>query len=263
MGYLRKGTGVFELNDSDKYCGSFINIEDVERIYRGDKSEDVDLSGLTFTDGRIDELDLHKSKEHITSRKGGLDTFILEALIKQLDPFANIEHKVRWKGRNEVDMIVQYKGREFYIDFVSPHDFDYRRDGSVPESPIIKKHKVEEATGLTCYIWPFWIQRCIKNLQILLGEDGGIGWGALWTSTFLFGRFPQPDAASMIEELSAPFNAKHKDGYGYMLEKCDDSLKQKSAHPVIGEILRGNKSRSILIPNGSRDDEMWLPSVLR
>lgn len=258
MVYLRKGIGLFNLNDSDRFCGSFISKGDAMAIYEVDESV---LDGLPFVNDRIDELDLHKNKEHITSRKGSLDTFILEALIRQLYPDAVVEQKIRM-GKYTIDIHATTQNMEFYIDFLSPYDFDYSY-GAVPQNPLEKKYAIEKKSGRTLYLWPYWIQRCKGNLQLLFREQSRQGWGALWTSNHLFGKFPFENAADIIEELSAPFNASHDGEYGYMLEEWNDEDKKKPEHPIIQEILSGKCDRKLLIPKGCRDASAWLPGALK
>lgn len=258
MGYLRKGLGQFVLNDSDRFCGSFISVDDAAAIYNVDRSQ---LSHLKIVDDYIDELELHRKTESITSRKGSLDTFIIEFLIRRMFPTVEVEQKARC-GHRTIDLRVKTPTEEFYIDFLSPHDFDTSY-GKMPSNPIDKKHAVEDKKGLPCYQWPYWIQRCSTNLRILLNQSDEKGWGALWSTKFLFGNFPFDNSASTIEELTSPFNAIHDGDFGYILEKWDTPDKQKPEHPIIGEILLGKKDRSLLIPKGSKDDEMWLPSVLK
>lgn len=257
MGYLRKGLGQFVLSDSDRFCGSFISVDDVAAIYDVDKSQ---LSHLHFEDGLIDELELHKNKESITTRKGSLDTFIIEYLIGQMFPRVEVEQKVRC-GSKIIDLRVKTPAEEFYIDFLSPHDFDMSY-GKNPENPIDRRHSIEDRTGKMCYQWPYWIQRCSGNLLILLNQSDEKGWGALWSTNFFFGNFLFDNSAAIIEELTRPFNAIHDGDFGYFLEKWDAPDKQKPEHPIIREILSGRKDRTILIPKGSKDDTMWLPSVL-
>lgn len=258
MGYLRKGLGKFDLSDTDRFCGSFISMDDTMEIYGVRRSE---LNHLPFIDGFIDELDLHKNKESITTIRGSLDTFILEVLIRRMFPTVDVEQKARC-GRNIVDLRVKTPTEEFYIDFLSPHDFDMAY-GKMPMNPIDKRHLIEDKTGKTCFQWPYWIQRCSGNLYILLNHSKNKGWGALWSTNFFFGNFPFPNSAAIIEELTNPFNAMHDDGLGYILEGWNAPDKQKPEHPIIREILSGRKDRSLLIPRGSKDDAMWLPVVLR
>lgn len=258
MGYLRKGLGQFVLSDSDVFCGSFISVDDVATIYDVDRSQ---LSHLHLEGDFIDELELHKNKESITSRKGSLDTFIIEFLIRQIFPTVDVEQKTRC-GRNTIDLRVKTPTEEFYIDFLSPHDFDTSY-GKMPSNPIDKKHAVEDKTGLPCYQWPYWIQRCSANLRVLLNLSDENGWGALWSTKFFFGNFPFDNSEAIIEELTRPFNAIHDGDFGYILEEWDTPDKQKPEHPIIQEILSGRKNRSILIPRGSKDDAMWLPNVLK
>jgi len=277
MSLLGKPLGMFSLQDSDRFVGSFITKEDVKAILSVDE---VDLKDVPFMDKEgilcIDESIL--SKEYWTRgkisnsvpwKKGNstisFDEYVLIAIIKNTYPEAKITSQYKW-GRKFIDIYVELNDKKFFIEFHGPGHFKKMSLYQDPEDPFIRKKAIEEEFKIPCYIWPYWIQRCSRNLKILTGEKGFenyIGTGALWSTKVFFGEFFFDNSSQIIEDINKQFNAVQND-YGYYYEqwRLDDGI-QKEEHPIIRSIQKGKKDRSILVPKGAGEDfEKWLPKCL-
>ena len=118
---------------------------------------------------------------------------------------------------------------------------------------------VEDTLGIECVSWPYWIQRCERNVRALF-DDSVEGYGALWSTNFHFGDFVFHDSAALIELITGRFRAS-RHGYANFYEK--DSLgRQKPEHPIISKIMSGKKSSQQLLPKGWKEKERWLPELI-
>ena len=280
MGLLGKPSGVFSLDESDRFVGSFISKDDVKAILN---VNDDDLKDVAFTEINnalyIDETSLRKEyweKGLIPNaspcKKGNatisFDEYILIKIIERTYPSAKVDSQFKW-GRKYIDIFVDFGDKKCFIEFHGPGHFSKRigrRDIGQPENPFIRKTQIEQEYGYPCYIWPYWIQRCSSNLKILLGDAKPTdrGYGALWSTKVFFGDFSFDNSAQIIEEITKQFKAAPNGEYGYFYEKWDDSNygRIKEEHPIIKRIINGKKSIEQLIPNGADTKESWLPRCL-
>lgn len=279
MGLLGKPLGIFSLKESDKYIGSFISKEDVKTILR---VNDEDLKVVSFKDIKgepyIDESKLNKEywekgliPNSVPSRIGNstisLDEYILICLIKQAYPKAKVQSQYKW-GRKYIDIYVEDNERKFFLEFHGPGHFKKLNVYKDPENPFERKKQIEKEFGLPCYIWPYWIQRCVSNLKIMLGDAAPAekGFGALWSTKIHFGDFFFNDSAQIISEISDQFNAMPDGNCGYFYEEWfGDNGRIKEEHPIIKKILNGKANVDILIPKGvlPKDKNKWLPKALQ
>ena len=277
MGLLGKPLGVFSLDESDKYVGSFISKPDVKDILG---VNDEDLKDVPFKELNgglyIDETTLRKNYwekgiiPHARPSKIGnstisLDEYILIEIIKRTYPTAKIQSQFKW-GRKYIDIYVEINDRKFFVEFHGPGHFKKLSLYRDPENPFERKRQIEENFGIPCYIWPYWIQRCSSNLRILLGDSDERGFGALWSTKVFFGEFFFEDSAQIITDITNAFKAVPNGEFGYFYEEWNGASSQiKEAHPIIKKILEGKQDVNILIPKGIKPKERnkWLPKELQ
>lgn len=275
MGLLGTPKGIFKLNDSDKYVGSFISRSDLKDIF---SIKDNDLNKIEFEiiDGEeyIDETSLRNywAKDKIPNSppykignsRISLDEYILVSIIKKTFPNSIVEQQVKW-GRKYIDIKVINGDYSFFIEFHGPGHF-IQLSRRTPEDPFQRKFQIENEFGLKCFIWPYWIQRCSKNLKILIGELNENGYGALWSTKMHFGEFYFHNSADIIKEITRQFNAAPNDNFGYFYEEFNDS-RIKPEHPIVKSILNNRLKNGIdiLLPNGLEGEEIenWLPAKIK
>ena len=75
---LLKPSGIFKIDDSDKWCGSYISKQDLQQILKTDLFE-------SFPE-YVDEKDVHKNWNKLGSKgvKDSFDEYVLEYLIKKV-----------------------------------------------------------------------------------------------------------------------------------------------------------------------------------
>lgn len=276
MAVLGKPSGIFRLDDSDNWVGSFLRREDVGIILDVD---DELLNGLKFRmiDGEevIDENVLHKSwqsllgPEQISSRykKMSLNELLLAAVCRRAYPDATIEHQVpvtnrRTKRVNHMDLKISIPGREsIFIEFDGPYHFVPYRPGSIVADPFQRKNDIEDSTQIEVVNWPYWIHECEKNVRALFEPEIN-GVGSLWSTNIHFSDFIVNNANTVIETMTSRFNALGPDGLGYLYEENARGM-NKPEHPIINEILAGKASKERLVPQGTSDPNKWLPEQLR
>ena len=206
---------------------------------------------------------LHAPCPYCGNAKVSLDELILAAIIKQTFPNATISRQTPWgrTKRKRIDIEVDMDARRFFIEFLGPGHFKQLYTNPI-KNPFIRKKEIEDEFHCECYLWPYWIQRCSLNLKILIQKDNvSNGRGALWSSSGFFGQFDLDDSASMIEQLTHQFRAIPNGNYGYFYEGFSNDDFVKPEHPIVSKILRGKESYKILVPKGTKDDEVfkWLP----
>ena len=274
MGLLGKPQGIFKLDESDKYVGSFISKKDVKILlgFNDDDLEDLKFNNINGVD-YVDEVKLRdfwkgKSVPNAVPYKKGisLDEYILIEIIKRTYPLAQIKSQFKW-GRKYIDIYVEMDDRKFFIEFHGPVHF-IKMLYNDPKDPFIRKNQIEDEFGIPCYIWPYWIQRCSSNLKVLLGDSDAPsrGYGALWSTKVFFGEFFFPNSAQIIENITNQFKATPDGSYGYFYEAWSSDLGRiKQEHPILEKIRKGKKSIDLLIPPGAdpNNKNKWLPKVLQ
>jgi len=263
LGWIEGKQGYFKLADSDAWCGSLISEEDAAEILgvealEGLKSREVE--GVRY----INELDLHRafSKGRIpgvkTQRFVSFDEMILKRLIERTLDGAQLETQVKW-GRKRIDFQVSWGGRTLFIEFDGPSHFIYQYERD-PKEPLARKQAIEQELGLECVVWPYWMQRCERNIRALF-DPAVEGLASVWSTKAMFGDFSAIDSASIIETVTRRFNAVTPEGIGYMYG--NQRTPNKPVHPVVERIRAGKESPERLIPSGSQyPQEFWLPQEL-
>lgn len=275
MGLLGKPLGFFNLNNSDNSVGSYISKEDLKEIFSICENDLINIPFESF-DGKdfIDEVTLRDYWQKgkipnsppckIGNSSISLDEYILVAIIKKTYPNSIVEQQVKW-GRKFIDIKLTLNNKEFFIEFHGPGHFK-QLSATPPANPFDRKHEIEKDFKTTCFIWPYWIQRCSKNLKILLGDLNGNGLGALWSTKIHFGEFYFDNSSEIIRELTNQFNAAPDDDYGYFYE-ADGFDRQKPEHPIVKSILSGRlkDGNKRLLPNGidNAKAQSWLPKKLK
>ena len=131
MGLLGKPLGIFSIEESDKYVGSFFSKNDVKIILEvGDK----DLAKVPFKDlngiQSIDEAILRKKywekgliPNAVPAKVGNvsvsLDEYVLKAIVRHTYPSAIITPQYKW-GRKRIDMLVEIGDTTFFLEFHGP-----------------------------------------------------------------------------------------------------------------------------------------------
>ncbi len=268
MAWIGKPQGVFRLHDSDNYCGSYISLSDAAEILEAERGPLAALP-LTTTDNEqfVNELDIHKAwgsgriqspqKPKEGTAKRSFDELIVRKLLQLTLKGCLVECQIPY-GRKRVDLKVTHGGRCVLIEFVGPSHFipQYQRE---PTSPLSRRDEVEDHFGCECVIWPFWIQRCSRNILALL-DPSVQGLASVWSTKAFFGDFVVPQSAEIILDLTSRFNAVRTDGVGYMY---GNKHTKKPAHPILRAILAGKREKGILIPRGTeKQEDFWLPEEL-
>lgn len=125
-----------------------------------------------------------------------------------------------------------------------------------------KKKAVEDATGLECVIWPYWMQRCRSNVLAIF-NPAVKGLGALWSTNYFFGDFVISNASNVIIEETKRFNAIDTNGFGYFYGANAKEQRHITPHGIINRILkRPEKIKSLIPPDWDGDKEYWLPEPL-
>ena len=257
------------MSDTDHNVGSCFSVEDLAEILEIDDMdgfcEELENSKLVPKDEYIDEKDLYgknlwkvlkdKYSKKVTFTHSSFDEYVLKAIFKRTYPNMEIEQQAKVNNK-KVDFKLTLNGKIIYVEFDGPGHFI--RSNS---SPLERIDEIEQATGCEAISWPYWIQRCESNVKVLLDKSQR-GYGALWTSNAYFGDFSFFNSAEIIIKLSSRFNAIQEDGFGYFYEENTNGM-NKPEHKVIDRIKKGQKDKSVLIPNGAKGDvNLWLPKCL-
>lgn len=268
MAWIGASQGIFRLHESDRYCGSYLTIDDAAEILEI-SPQALHALPIRWVDGQplISELDLHKawgsgsisSPEKPTegNAKRSLDELIVRKLLQITLPECQVECQVPF-GRKRVDLSFSAASKRFLVEFVGPSHFipQYQRN---PKSPLDRKREVEDHFGCECIVWPFWIQRCSRNILAMTGTNID-GFASVWSTKAFFGDFIFPRSAQIILDLSVRFKAVRESGLGYMY---GDSHTTKPIHPIVQSIRSGAEGKNRLIPKGNeRPESYWLPEEL-
>ena len=247
MAWIAGADGVFRLHESDTWCGSLVSVDDAAEILG------VQVSDLSNVPRRVInrvpyvvELDLHKCWSRglvpaspycprIGNATVSLDEIILRRLVELTLPSAAIDQQVPF-GRKRVDLRVVSNGTTKLIEFVGPSHFVTGQFQRELVSPLQRKKAVEDAFGAECVIWPFWVQRCARNVLAVFNRDIQ-GLVAVWSTKAFFGDFVYPNSAAIVEELTGRFNAAASDGIGYMYRNA--KTPNKPIHPILAKIAAG------------------------
>lgn len=268
--WLGKPQGLFNLSDSDKYVGSYISGDDIKNIFGVDDSilKTIPLN-KNRNAGYIDENKLRfflKKEDSLKAKipyanRASLDEYILAAIIKLSYPQAEVIQQYNWTGRKTADLYVSVNNQIFVLEFIGPNHF---KNPNKIIDDLNRKEEIEKAiTGSTCFLWPYWIQRCALNVRILFGEEKQKnGRGALWSSEGYFGYFDHIKASQIIHQLTKPFRAALDNNYGCFYEGSNTEELIKPEHFIINDIISGKEDYHVLIPKDVPIDEenKWLPS---
>lgn len=260
-----RSRGLFDLHNSDTCVGSFLRLEDVAEILEmpeGALREHVACGELTCElveeTETIDEAELRTWLKTNRSRWISLDELILGKLIKLAYPQAEVFTQKRWTG-GRVDFKVSLNGVSKVIEYDGPQHFF----GRTPHDPFLRKAEREKCFPdcNECVIWPYWIQLCVRNVRAIF-EDGIDGYGALWSTEYVFGKF---SSAHLIEQLTDRFRARRSDGFGYFYGPNTVGRKNPE-HWIVEKIRRRPDLIQKLVP---RDVELtghgiadWIPEPL-
>lgn len=268
MAILGRPEGVFDLNESDKYVGSYLTKSDVKEILN---ISDSDLTEVDFknVDGNevIDERKIQKlwydSKipNAIKPEKSSLDELLLIAIIRRTFPDIEIERQIRVK-RFSMDLKLTLNGKNpVFIEFDGPSHFAISRYGPPKHEPFRKKKIVEDTTGYEVINWAYWIQRCESNVRAIFDRTKK-GYGVLWSTNIHFGMFVFENSADIIDTITKRFNAVDDNGIGYFYGG-QTRERNNPEHPIIESIKNGKENVGLIIPKGYKDRNYWLPDKLK
>jgi len=264
MSYLGIPNGIFDLNDSDIFVGSYYQKKDIKEIL---STNDNDLISVEFKyiDGYevIDENTIHKLwyNNLIPNlppiNKSSFDELVLIKLIKNVYPNSIVERQVR-VGKFTMDLKVTNDNYPpVFIEFDGPSHFTISKWGIPKHNPFRKKYIVEDKTGYEVINWGYWIQKCESNIKTIF--DRSIkGYGLIWNSNIHFGDFVFDDSSIIIDTISKRFNCVNDDGYGYYY--VNSKGRNNPTHPIISKIMCGKESVDRLLPKGYVDKDYWLPN---
>ena len=194
-----------------------------------------------------------------------MDEYILKAIIKRTFPKIKIEQQIFVRGHH-VDFKLTLNNVTKYVEFDGPQHFSINiRSRELPDDPFRRLQEIEEETGCEAISWPYWIQRCEKNVMALFGKNIQ-GLGALWSCNVMFSDFKfkseTVNPAEVIKKITDRFNAEDDEGLGYFYSGNTKGRKIPR-HPVIDEIIRKEKSYDVLIPKGGEHERnYWLPKCV-
>lgn len=273
MASVIKGVGFFKLDDSDHNVGSLFSFDDVVEILHIVKLEEFHKflmdNKIMDDSGYVDEQYMYRNKffkpiknymnpEYTYSTNTSWDEYVICAIIRRTYPDAEIEQQspVRINGRKhriDVKLYVPSLSKHICLEIDGPLHFISHPD----KDPRQRIEHIKQATGCEAYSWPFWIQRSSHNLKVLLGQESG-GYGALWTSNRFFNYFCFQDSAKVIKDLSKPFDVEKDGGIGYFYEHNPHGV-TKPEHYILNRIRQGKDKVDLLIPQGAKERNYWLP----
>lgn len=260
----------FKLSDSDKYVGELFSVSDLAEILEiepenmGIFKEELNRRNIIGKDNLIDENIFRKfrepnlwkwlinnyGKEDIYNQSS-FDEYILKAIIRKAYPNIEIEQQIKIEGRKKADFKITYNGVTKIIEYMGPNHFFSLR-GKEPENPLDRAEYVKDKTGYDTIIWPYWIQRCERNVKAIF-EKGVKGLGALWGTKYHFGTFKKDGFdAELIKKLTKQFNAEDDNGVGYFYER-NSKDRNMQEHPMVTKIRNQKANYEELIPKGGEN----------
>jgi len=283
MSTLGKGTGNFSLSDSDHCVGSYFSVDDIITILDIDisyQSKIIDylIQNDIYENGVVDEGNFFKHYRKLKNTysiekcgKSNWDELVLLAIIKRCYP--NAEYQAQYpividRETKYVDLYVNNGQKKLLIEFDGPSHFAKTQFGYPEKDPLLRVQKAQDATGIEMIKWPFWIQRCERNVKIIFeGTQKKQGFGALWSTNVLFNSFIIDRPTETIKKLTQQFNAEDDDGIGYFYgtEDLTDSFGRKQyIHPLIAKSKKRKLNLQKFIPNDAdmSDYHYWLPRQL-
>ncbi|GAB6283080.1 MAG: hypothetical protein STSR0008_18350 [Ignavibacterium sp.] len=270
MRVLGNPLGIFDLKDSNHSVGSYLKKEDIVLILNiGINSlnnlEFKSINGLEVIDERLLQRAWYNGEiigapnPRNGNVKISLDELLLYHLIKLAYPLSEIKVQIPW-GRKRIDFYIKNEMKELFIEFHGPNHFAPSVYPKSLDHPFIRKENIEKDFKIECVIWPYWIQRCEKNVKAIFENDIK-GLGALWSTNTHFGMFPFSDSAFIINSITDRFNARRQNSVGYFYGPETEN-RNNPVHPIINEILEGKKDKGFLLPKGFKDEKEWLPNSL-
>ena len=269
-GWLRTAAGIFSLDNSDRYCGSYISLSDAARILRVEQSALQHLPSVrSGTNVYISDQKLGRAwaSGTIQSPRGSFrhtggstsfDELIILTIIELALPGAHVETQVR-VGRRVADFRISHGGKSAVVEFLGPYHFIRRTLDQKMIDPRERASYIEDVLGEECIIWPYWVQRCASNARAIF--DPAIqGIGSIWSTSAHFGDFFFADSSNLIQTINRRFRLERHEGIGYFYT---DELAAKPVHPIIRRIRTGRDPIRRLIPPGPiTDPKYWLPKSL-
>jgi hypothetical protein len=270
-GWLGTAAGVFSLANSNRYCGSYLTIDDAASILQVPADYLQTLlptvpqgTHLYVSDKRLGRawasglIRSPRSQFRRGQAMVSFDELIVLTLIEQSLPDAHVEPQV-FVGKNLIDFRLTYRSQRLAIEFLGPYHFIQRSRFKRISDPRVRGATIEGKLHHECVLWPYWVQRCEANVRALFDKSVK-GLGSIWSTSALFGDFALNNAASIIQNLNARFNVERPDGVGYFYT---DELVVKPVHPIVRRIRQGREPIGRLVPHGSpHPDEYWLPRSL-
>ncbi len=185
------------------------------------------------------------------------DELILITLIETSLPDASIEPQVTI-GKHLVDLKVTWNQTAVAVEFLGPYHF-IRRSWKDPTDPRVRQKAIEDAGDVECVLWPYWIQRCARNVLALFDRSQD-GLGSVWSTSAQFGDFCFRDSSDLILNINSRFRIERQHGVGYMYT---NEIVSKPVHPIVRRIREGREQIGKLIPPGpTANPRYWIPHEL-
>jgi hypothetical protein len=102
------------------------------------------------------------------------DELVLKAIFKRTFPDITIEQQVEVpvkskRGNYKMDFRLTLGNKSVFVEYDGPLHFLFSQ-AKIPESPLLKKRKVEDAIGIEVVNWAYWMQKCEANEDYWLPE---------------------------------------------------------------------------------------------
>jgi hypothetical protein len=277
--------GIFELENSDNTVSSYYQVSDVVTMINSrleyNRTIDEEFLRNNFNNlikevnsvSVIEEVNAFKDlwknqlirERKIAPRRINHYELILFNVFSRVVDRENIEMEYRINNAgHRYDFKIEYGGNKYLIEFDGIGHFQRNRFRETV-------HPLDQINSFNnpdykLIIWPYWIQRCERNLKVILGIEEQ-GFGAIWSSTFHFGEFLWNDSYDIIRTLNSQFNIEQEGNIGYIY----GARLNYPEHPYIENKILNNRATSWTIeklipqgtPNNTEERNYWLPEKLK
>jgi hypothetical protein len=292
---IKKNTmpnAIFDINNNNNTVSSYYTINDVVTIVnsRLELNQNITVDYLRHTYGDlIENIDGREVIEEITgfrtiwgpqgARRIPTDwklrplvanhyELVLYNIFERVVGIENvsIQYQIDNIG-HRYDFMIDYENKKYLIEFEGIGHFTVNRFGETVHP--LEQFRNFDNPNYILIIWPYWIQRCELNLEVILGlKEEGLG--AIWSSDYHFGQFPFENSYEIVQTLNQQFKIDRNNEVGYMYGPETEN-RNNPENPVIEEKILNNRAYTWtvdkLIPSGTPDNteerKYWLPERLK
>lgn len=278
-------SGIFNINNSDTHVSSYYTISDLtaiinsrlkpdsqitEKFIRTNFSEQIEtINGFDVIEEIKNVPKIWKNKKLFYKKeipKIGFYELVLYNVFLKIIPKEDITLQYSIDGIN-YDFKIEYNNKKYIIEFDGIFHYKSFRGENI-DNPLERFEKFND-NDYKLIIWPYWIQRCERNLKVILGLEK-FGLGAIWSSDYHFGEFPWGNSFEIINKLNKQFNIERNKEIGYIYGPNTEN-RNNPENPVIKEKILNKRAytwtNDKLIPNGTpnnkSDRNYWLPDKLK